>query len=430
MLPKRPLVTCFMLFGALLSSVAFGVPYELYYSGRLTTVAGTPLEGPINIEIKFFRSESGSDEVAVTVPAFTDVSLDEGTFALSIQLTPAQFHTVFPDSSSSPTYIQLKDTTHDQVYPRLVYSVVPFALKVPVDNSTVGYNSDGKLTVLNLGGDVTGAGGSTLVTKIQGNSVSNASPASGEVLKWNGSSWVPSSAGGVGTVTSVASGTGLTGGPITGTGTLSLATSGVTAGTYSKVTVDTYGRATSGTSLAASDLPSSVDAVKIGSGTIDNTEFGYLNGVTSAIQTQIDGKASSSHTQAATTIGSGLVSDTEFSYLDGVTSAIQTQLNGKVAGPASASDNAIARFDGTTGKLMQNSGVVIDDSGNLGIGTTAPSGKIEGIIGYTPAATGITRISNYSDAFYLTRSSNIGKQALQEQNLLLADYRMVKPSVQ
>jgi len=38
---------------------------------------------------------------------------------------------------------------------------------------------------------------------------------------------------------------------------------------------------------------------------------------------------------------------------------------GAVLGPASATDNAIARFDGTTGKMIQNSGATIDDSGNL-----------------------------------------------------------------
>jgi phage-related tail fiber protein len=49
-----------------------------------------------------------------------------------------------------------------------------------------------------------------------------------------------------GTVTKVSAGTGLTGGDITTTGTISLATSGVTAGTYKRVTVDAYGRVTSG----------------------------------------------------------------------------------------------------------------------------------------------------------------------------------------
>lgn len=36
---------------------------------------------------------------------------------------------------------------------------------------------------------------------------------------------------------------------------------------------------------------------------------------------------------------------------------------GDVVGPASAVDNAIARFDTTTGKLVQNSGVTLDDNG-------------------------------------------------------------------
>ncbi len=37
-------------------------------------------------------------------------------------------------------------------------------------------------------------------------------------------------------------------------------------------------------------LGTGIDAVKIGAGGVDNTEFGYLNGVTSGIQTQLDAK--------------------------------------------------------------------------------------------------------------------------------------------
>lgn len=40
-------------------------------------------------------------------------------------------------------------------------------------------------------------------------------------------------------------------------------------------------------------VASGIDAVKIGAGAVSNTEFGYLDGVTSAIQTQIDGKQAS-----------------------------------------------------------------------------------------------------------------------------------------
>jgi hypothetical protein len=50
---------------------------------------------------------------------------------------------------------------------------------------------------------------------------------------------------------------------------------------------------------------------------VDATELGYLDGVTSAVQTQIDAKQP--------TVAN--VSDTEIGYLDGVSSAIQTQLN-------------------------------------------------------------------------------------------------------
>ena len=39
--------------------------------------------------------------------------------------------------------------------------------------------------------------------------------------------------------------------------------------------------------------------------------------------------------------------------------------SGNVDGPASSTDNAVARFDGTTGKLIQNSSVTIDDSNNI-----------------------------------------------------------------
>ena len=44
-----------------------------------------------------------------------------------------------------------------------------------------------------------------------------------------------------------------------------------------------------------------------------------------------------------------------------------------VVGPGSSTDNAIPRFDGTTGKTIQNSGVTIDDSDNI-----ATTGTVDG----------------------------------------------------
>lgn len=64
----------------------------------------------------------------------------------------------------------------------------------------------------------------------------------------------------------------------------------------------------------------------------------------------------------ATKIADGSVSNTEFQYLGNVTSDVQAQLNAKAAGAASSVDNTLPRFDGTTGKVLQSSGVVVDDA--------------------------------------------------------------------
>jgi hypothetical protein len=50
--------------------------------------------------------------------------------------------------------------------------------------------------------------------------------------------------------------------------------------------------------IASKDDFSGMDAARIADGSVSNAEFQYLNGVTSAIQTQIDGKAATSHTHA------------------------------------------------------------------------------------------------------------------------------------
>lgn len=53
--------------------------------------------------------------------------------------------------------------------------------------------------------------------------------------------------------------------------------------------------------------------------------------------------------------------------------------SGDVSGPASATDNAFARYDLTTGKLLQNSTTTQDDSGNVDVqGNITVSGTVDG----------------------------------------------------
>jgi hypothetical protein len=70
-------------------------------------------------------------------------------------------------------------------------------------------------------------------------------------------------------------------------------------------------------------------------GNVSATEIGYVDGVTSAIQTQLNAKAPTSSPSFTgsvvlpSTTNIGTVSATELGFLDGVTSAIQTQINAK-----------------------------------------------------------------------------------------------------
>ena len=89
-------------------------------------------------------------------------------------------------------------------------------------------------------------------------------------------------------------------------------------------------------SLTNSQMPSSIDATKIANGNVSNTEFQYLDGVTSAIQTQLDSKAPiASPTFTGTVsgitksmVGLGNVDNTSDANKP-VSTATQTALNAK-----------------------------------------------------------------------------------------------------
>jgi hypothetical protein len=84
-------------------------------------------------------------------------------------------------------------------------------------------------------------------------------------------------------------------------------------------------------------FPDETGTVQLRVTDISDTEIGYLNGVTSAVQTQLDAKSTESKTETLTnkTLTSPKINEdvaitataTELNYVDGVTSAIQTQLN-------------------------------------------------------------------------------------------------------
>ena len=131
--------------------------------------------------------------------------------------------------------------------------------------------------------------------------------------------------------------------------------------------------------------------------TLSPTELSYLDGVTSAIQTQINTKApSASPTFTGTvvlpsTTSIGDVSSTELSYLDGVTSAIQTQLNAKEptittlpvakggTGTGTAFTAGSVVFAGASGVYTQDNANLFWDNTNdrLGIGMSSPAERLD-----------------------------------------------------
>jgi hypothetical protein len=144
------------------------------------------------------------------------------------------------------------------------------------------------------------------------------------------------------------------------------------------------GAATSITSanLTASRALTSDGSGKVAVSAVTATELGHLDGVTSNVQTQLNAKQATVTGAATTITGSNLaasravasdasgkvvasdVTSTELGYLDGVTSSIQTQLNGKAA----TSHNHAA--------TQITSGVL--DTARLGSGTPSVSTFLRG----------------------------------------------------
>jgi hypothetical protein len=115
---------------------------------------------------------------------------------------------------------------------------------------------------------------------------------------------------------------------VTGTGTL--ANSGVTAGTYTKVTVDAKGRVTVGASLIASDVPT-LNQNTTGSAAVSTTATVTTSATASAF------KVPFANTTASTTGNYGLLQDSEatFTYNPSTNTLVVGTVSGALSGNAS-----------------------------------------------------------------------------------------------
>jgi hypothetical protein len=192
--------------------------------------------------------------------------------------------------------------------------------------------------------------------------------------------------------------------------------------------------------LTASELVATDGSKKLSSLAVATypslTELSYVKGVSSAIQTQFSGKVGTTGNETVNgvkTFGSFPVTPSSApttnyevankKYVDdnaggapegtavkstGETGAVKFLREdgdgtcswqvpsgaGDVVGPGSSTDNAVTRFDSTTGKLLQNSLVTIDDSGSVNI----PAGQTYKINGTALAATNVGAIASTEKA--------------------------------
>jgi hypothetical protein len=106
------------------------------------------------------------------------------------------------------------------------------------------------------------------------------------------------------------------------------------AGKFVKVNATADGLEFGTLTIAAADLPSGIDAAKIANGSVSNTEFQYLDGATSNIQTQINGKANTVHTH--------VISDV---------TGLQTALDNKVPYTGASGDVNLGEYGAQVGNL-------------------------------------------------------------------------------
>ena len=156
-----------------------------------------------------------------------------------------------------------------------------------------------------------------------------------------------------------------------------------------------------------------IDATKIHDGTISNTEFGYLNGVTSAIQTQIDtkltasnnlsdlGNVSTARTNLGVAIGSDVQAhDTELDALAGLTSAADKGIQFTGSGTA-------ATYDLTTaGKALLDDADASAQRTTLGLGTISTQ-DANNVAVTGGSVTGLGSPSSGSDAATKTYVDNL-----------------------
>jgi hypothetical protein len=141
------------------------------YQGLLKQ-SGTPVNGTLSMTFKLYNALTGGSQVGSAITQ--NVSVQDGLFTVELD-----FGSVW---DGSPRYleIQVGSTT---LTPCVKINPTPYAIWA---NTAGTANPIGA-----AGGDLGGTYPNPLVAGLQGRSVANTAPSTGQVLKWNGTAWAP-----------------------------------------------------------------------------------------------------------------------------------------------------------------------------------------------------------------------------------------------
>ena len=373
------------------SSQVGASPYEITYQGRITDQSGTPLSAPVNLEIRFFDAETAGSEL-ISVEFYPNIALDSnGVFSLPLGLSDAQYESLL--TGTGDVWLEVKDVTNNTIFPRQKLTAVPFARKVPVDGSTIGYSNSGELQVEGL----------------SGSSLPVGTPAEGQILKWQSGQWsfandLTAGAGAV-TTSDISDGT-LLDIDVSATAAISGAKINPNFGSQNIVTTGTISADGSLlTNLPAGPLGSAIESSEITDGTIVNDDIA----ATAAISTsKISGLGSLSTLSA---VGSAEITDGEILDDD---IAATAAISGSKISPNFGSQNIV-----TTGTISGDGSLLTNlPAGSLG--TTIESAEITDgtIVDGDIAATAAISTSKISGLGSLSTLSAVGSAEITDGEIL------------
>ena len=233
------------------------VPRTINYQGYLTSPSGTATSASLPMVFKIYSVVSGGaalhtepQTIAVTNGIF-NVLLGSG-----VSLT-LPFDTQY--------YLGVTVGADGEMVPRQPLAASPYSLRAASAEA--------------LAASAVVPGSQIAASSVAASKLASSGCTSGQVLQYNGSAWVcatPAASSG-GTVTSITAGSGLTGGTITGSGTIALASgltlAGTTTGTFSgpitgNVTGNVTGSASNFSGALAGDVTGTQGATTISATTV------------------------------------------------------------------------------------------------------------------------------------------------------------------